>query len=166
MENTQLMTFLEKNLQRQLDWIRAADSKIAPIIAIDTFMLGTLAALTSQITKFNPIILFWEIFAGLLLLIGLTSIFFAVFPRTSGPAGLNIYFGGIVDIDCKTYLEKLKELNDNDYIEDLTRQTHRNAQIAFEKYKFIKYSLRFLFYSILPWLISLLFLNQWRTICH
>ena len=42
------LSMMENTLARQLQWIAAADSKVATIFAIDTAMLGVLAALAAH----------------------------------------------------------------------------------------------------------------------
>ena len=49
--------FMEKNLARQVDWIRAADAKIAPVIFITTSMLGATVAFLSKTPRLSGLTL-------------------------------------------------------------------------------------------------------------
>ncbi len=51
------INFLEKNLERQIEWIRAADTKIVPIMFITTSLLGTTAAFISKTPEVSGFVL-------------------------------------------------------------------------------------------------------------
>ncbi len=74
-------------LSKQLLWISAADSKVAPIFAINAAMLGILASLIPPISK-------WIIFAAITTTLSIIPLIVSVvflacvtFPRLSGPKG-------------------------------------------------------------------------------
>lgn len=142
---------LEKNLDRLLHWIGAADSKIAPILAIDTAMIGVLAALYSKLSVSLGWCLWLVIPSVIVLGLSILTLAIAVFPRTKGPEGSTIYFGGIASCEFKTYKAKMCELHPEEYRDDLIAQCHRNAQIAAEKYKWVKRSMICLFPGIVFW---------------
>lgn len=147
-------TMLEKTLDRLLQWIRAADAKANFILALDTAMLGVLAALATKPLTCPA----WYVCPGLAafgLLVSMCMLAVAAFPRTTGPPGSLIYFGGIVSHERKTYVAKLRELSPEDYSEDLAQQCYRNAEIAEAKFKWIQRSMIALFSSVLPWLLAL-----------
>lgn len=52
------------------------------------------------------------------------------------------------------YREAAKSLDENAYVEDLVKQCHRNAQIATQKYAWVKRALACLFAASLPWALS------------
>ena len=92
--------FLEVNLTRQLAWIAAADSKSTFIFAIDTAMLGVLAAVSPKSASgwaVAPSV--FGAFAAVLVLASLLFLSFASFPRTKGPKSSLVFFGGIVQRD-------------------------------------------------------------------
>lgn len=72
-------------LERQLHWISAADMKVGVVVAIDTAMLGGLAAAFASTQERTG----WAIAACILALglagVGLFCAALAVFPRLDGP---------------------------------------------------------------------------------
>lgn len=147
--------YLEKELERLLNWIQGIESKINLVITLSTAMLGVLAILASEINEWNcEIVLFTSTSTGTLLL-GLIFIALASFPRTKGPTGSLIYFGEIQDLELDVYDKKVRELDEEKYVNDLIKQCHRNAQIATIKYSWVKKSILCLFISAVPWLISI-----------
>ena len=155
MEQKERINILEKNLSRQLDWISKADSKVPFIFALNTAMLGVVAALLPN-TAFG-----WDIAAGyfifftlFLCFISLLLLALSSFPRTDGPIGSLIYFGGIIAKEIEPFTNAVESLTTSEYMEDLIKQAYRNAQIANKKYFWIQRSLFCLFLSVLPWLMA------------
>ncbi len=73
---------------------------------------------------------------------------------TSGPKGSLIYFGGISSQNSEQYEQAVMGLSRADYIKDLVKQCHRNAQIAEQKFTWIQRALACLFLSSVPWVLS------------
>ena len=144
----------EKILAFQLDWVRAADSKVPPLFAIDIAMLGFLAALV----KLFPA---WTISAAVACSIAAIPLFFslvclalAMFPRLDGPKESNVFFGGIAKQSEKSFKASFFSATDPEIQDDLLSQVHRNAEIAAKKYSCIKLAFIFTFCSVLPWIFS------------
>lgn len=147
------ITFLETSLNRQLKWIKAADSKIPSIFAFDTAMLGILAALLPNVTNWYFCMMLLTVVTVTLLILSLLFIAVAVFPRTGCPQKSLIYCGSIADNSADSYLQNVISLDQNNYMEDLSVQTHRNAEIAKTKFKWIKHAMQALFVASPLWLI-------------
>ncbi len=156
MDISEKISLLESNLARQLSWISAAESKGSFIFAVDTALLGVLAAIapsTSASWNIAP-----AIFASFTLLFAGTSLLFlsfASFPRTTGPKGSVIYFGGIVQRDTSQYGSAISELTNESYCTDLVAQCHRNAEIANQKFIWIQRALVCLYLSTSPWVAAI-----------
>lgn len=151
---------LETILGRQLEWIRAADSKIAPMLAVATTMLGVLAALAPSPTDWSVISIVFGILAGILLIACLICLFLATVPRTEGPDDSLIYFEGIKQRAAEEYRRDILTVSDDGYLEDLVRQCHRNAEIAGSKFGLVRLSMLFLFLSLAPWLSTVYILYK------
>ncbi len=151
MERTQ---FLEVNLSRQLEWIRAADTRIALVLPLATTMLGVLAILSPKPTAWPFLAAIASSFAAFFLVMSLTFSAFAAFPRTKGPKGSLIYFDGIISRDVGQYANDVSEIDEATYFQDLASQVHVNAQIAGRKFFWVTRSMACLFISALPWLIG------------
>lgn len=146
--------YLENSLGRLLHWIAAADAKIAPILAIDTAMIGFLAALSSKSIEWTPIRCISASTAAFFLVGSLAMLFFAAFPRTTGPKGSLLFFGGITGYGLSAYKSKVQELKIDQYFEDLAAQCYRNAEIANAKFKWLRLSMRALFVAAPFWIVA------------
>lgn len=150
----------QKILSMQVDWVKTADSKIPPIFAINLAMLGVIVALIKTLSLWT---IFQAIITTLCLLPLLLSIFFlamSMFPRLTGPKGSVIFFGGITKKSEDQYIDEVISISDIDYEKDILLQAYRNAGIAEEKYKFIKFSFMSSFISVPFWLISIYILSN------
>lgn len=147
-------------MDRQLVWISAADSKVAPILAISTAMLGVLAALVPDPKNWTILAALTAAGATIALLFALFALFLAAFPRTTGPLGSLIFFGGIVTKGIDKYVEELVAVTDDDLVRDLGQQIHRNAEIANAKYRWVRYAGIALFVSLLPWVLAVYILYR------
>ena len=159
MDKLDKISFLESNLARQLGWISAADKKASFIFGIDTAMLGVLAAISPAAGKD------WSVapatMATLALFFGVTALLFlcfATFPRTTGPKGSILFFGGIANRSSKQFEDAVTQLTQESYIQDLSLQCHRNAEIADCKFDWVRKAQLALYISVLPWGIAIFLL--------
>ena len=135
-------------LSKQLSFISAADSKVAPIFAINTAMLGVLAALIPPIAN-------WTIFSAIIttlsaipLIASMIFLTLVTFPRLSGPKGSYIYFGGITTKSEDSYVNGMMNIEDDVFLKDILTQTYRNAEIAQSKFNHIKKAMALTFISL------------------
>lgn len=154
MAETSNLDVLEKTLERMLHWISAADNKVASVLAIDTAMLGVVAAIAPKPGN-------WTLGAGLttgvtvlLIFVSLGLLFLASFPQTVGPKGSLVFFGGIIEREQSVFVAEITDLPVNKYRDDLALQCYRNAEIAAQKYRCIKLAMASLFVAIIPWMLS------------
>lgn len=161
MDQQELTERLEANLERLLGWIAAADAKTSTVFAFSTAMLGVFAGLLPRADSWTRLSAFCSLIAAVLLALSLLFSTFAAFPRTSGPRGSLLFFGGIADRTAESYLQDLKAASHDTYLEDLARQCHRNAQIAQSKYAWVRRAMAALYLSVLPWIAGI-FLLYWE----
>lgn len=147
--------YLEKELFRLIEWIKAADARISLILPLATAMLGALAALAPEFDN-------WTVFGGInfafasfFLLLSVMFVAFASFPRTNGPKDSLIFFSGINGKSLEGYKDAVNNLSEEGYIEDLVNQCHVNAKIAEAKFHWVKISIFFLLLSSIPWVLSI-----------
>ncbi|MGH7381286.1 MAG: Pycsar system effector family protein [Candidatus Methylomirabilales bacterium] len=162
MDEQETIRVLEANLSRLLGWIVAAESRLSTVLAIDTAMLGVLAAMTPSPAAWNVAPAIFASLSALLLGASLLFLSFASFPRTSGPGGSLVYFGGIATHEPDQYQRLVSEMTANQYIQDLAHQCHRNAEIADKKFKWIKWAMASLLLSLIPWALSVYLLYTVR----
>ena len=146
------------DLDRLLGWVRAAESRLALVLSLSTAMLGVLAALAPTASHWTVGAAVSAAFAAFFLLLSIAFAAFASFPRTTGPKGSLVYFGGISARDLPQYQEAIKSRTPEADLADLLGQCHRNAQIAERKYSWIQRSMACLFIAALPWAVSLFLL--------
>jgi Family of unknown function (DUF5706) len=127
-------------LERNLAWIAAAEVKVGVIVAIDTAMLGGLGAAFSATDGTARTHWAWlfTIAAVIGLGSGLFSAAMAVLPRVSGPAKSLLFFGRVGRCEDATYIEEFKKATDAELLEDWVAQVHRNAQIACDKFSWVR----------------------------
>lgn len=154
---------LEKELPRLLEWVRAAESRLALVLPLSTAMLGALSVLAPAASRWPVSGAVTASFAAFFLVLSIIFAACASFPRTTGPKGSLIYFGCIVQKDLSQYSTAMRELTRDDYLDDLAKQCHRNAQIAERKYAWTRRSIACLFIGAAPWAVSLFLLYNGRS---
>lgn len=157
-EPEQQIDLLEKELSRLLSWVQSVETRMSWVLPLSTAMLGALAVLAPTFSKWAIFPAIMTAFAVLFLVLSVVFSALSSFPRTTGPKGSLIYFGGIVSKELEQYDKDIKGLSKEDYIDDLIRQCHRNAQVAERKYAWIQRALGCLFIASAPWVISVYFL--------
>lgn len=144
-------------LERNLAWIAAAEVKVGVIVAIDTAMLGALGASYTAVDKaahttwtflFTSVALF-------ALGAGLFCTAMAVLPRVTGPSKSLLFFGRVSAYQEADYKEEFKSATDAEILEDWTAQIHRNAQIARDKFSWVRSGMYWSFLSLLPWFAAI-----------
>jgi Pycsar effector protein len=147
------ISFLEKNLERQIDWIRAADTKIVPLMFITTSLLGTTVAFISQTPEVSGAILFFALICIGTLLSTLYCIVMVSFPRTKNNDKSLILFEGIKRSGYKNFEKKVAELSHEIYLKELSKMCYSSSLIASRKFHYVKRGMIFLFSSIIPWIL-------------
>lgn len=146
---------LENTLARLLQWISAADSKTGPVLAIDTAMLGALAALTPQPGKWTVLMALSAALTLTLLGVSIGYLFLAAYPRTKGPEGSLVFFGGIIEQQEEEFIDDILSVDPDRYARDLARQCYRNAEIAAEKFEHVKTATKVCLWAIAPWTLAI-----------
>ena len=160
MDSDKKLAVMESSLARQLSWIAAADGKTGMVLAIDTAMLGTLAALAPRYQDWSMLFAAPTFAAALFLGASILMLSLASFPRTTGPGGSLIFFGQIGCTQLEGFIKRIRERSEDDYLTDLATQCHRNAQIACQKYAWVKRALIALYLSLAPWLVAIFLLHK------
>lgn len=147
--------FLEKELDRLLKWITAAESRLAFILSLSTAMLGAMAVFAPSLGELPsfPATLATLAFGLLCISIGCSAA--ATFPRTKGSEPSLVYFGAISRVTIDEFAKAIEFLSEDEYVRDLTRQCHRNAVIATTKFIWIRRSIACTLAASLPWSISI-----------
>lgn len=142
-------------LKLQLAWVRAADTKVTALFAVDTAMLGVLAALSKSHTSWQISEAIFVSLSAIPLFLSVAALACVLFPRLSGPRGSNIFFGGIAVQDPDRYVEKILDADHDSLNRDYAFQIHRNSEIAVEKFKYVKHAFVATFSSLPFWLAAI-----------
>lgn len=144
-------------LERTLAWIVNADAKVGVGMALNTAMVGVLASAYRE--SANQINTCWKFLVISLAVLGLASAIIcaalAAIPRVTGPATSRIFFGRISEQSEGEFQMGFRKETEDEFLEDLLRQIHRNAQIATQKHSWVRKSITWSFISITPWVLSL-----------
>ncbi len=134
--------------ERHLSWLAAAEVKVGVIVAIDTALLGSLGAAfsTSDVAARTAWAYLWAVAAGVASVAGLFCAAMAVLPRLTGPAKSLVFFGRIGSLNSADYTEQFKNASDAQLLEDWTAQIHRSAQIACDKFAWVRASMCWSFF--------------------
>lgn len=138
-------------LERNLEWVSSADVKVGVVIAIDTAMLGGLAAVFGAAEVKTNVAVFFAIFAALLEAIAIFSAGMCVVPILKGPDKHLVFFGKIASLKSGVYAEKFKSSSEVDFLDDILAQIHRNAEIALQKHQWVNIAMRWSFLSMPFW---------------
>ena len=141
----------EDLLDLQLEWVRAADGKVAPLWAINVAMLGVLVAVSASgaLTSRSPL----PMLTGGILLIACILLALVNFPRTTGPAHSLIFFASIAEMSEIAFRSATIARTPEDAVTDIISQIYRNAQIARTKYRLLQGSTVCTFLALPLWLI-------------
>ena len=146
---------LEKELERLLQWVGAAESRLAFVFSLSTAMLGIIAISVRDIAYWSYLSTVATALAILLLVLSTICCALATFPRTNGKERALIFFGYIDSLSLDEYRKLAMSQTESEHKDDLINQCHRNAQIAATKYAWIQESMICIFLAFIPWAISL-----------
>jgi hypothetical protein len=124
---------LEKNLARQIEAVRASDTKIALLIPAETIMLGVIAAMF-RVAEPGPLTSLYVAFSTVPLILSYASAALSAFPRLRSSAGSLLFFGSIAARSPDNYLAAIRALDGEAYVADLAEQCGTVARIAAAKY--------------------------------
>jgi hypothetical protein len=149
-------------IDTNLHWISAAEVKAGAIVAIDTAMLGALAAVFSNPTALphSAWAISTSLLATVLLLVAMLCNVMSMLPRTEGPPHSFVFFGKIVKRTAEEYFNAFHGADDQAFLGDCIEQAYRNAEIACAKYRWVRNAMMWSFAALLPWAISLACLNK------
>ena len=158
-----------ESLARAIEFTRSADSKAAPVLALQIALVGTLAARFDKllaIVESSP----WGIentFLVLSLVLYFVSLFFAIglAARVYIPLNLKtgeslIYFEDIAAMNIESFKANAKEMSTNEIECQLLDQTHRVSQIASVKMHRVRLAFLMSLPSSMLWLVLLV----WGTV--
>ncbi|WP_316228483.1 Pycsar system effector family protein [Bradyrhizobium sp. SZCCHNR1039] len=151
MDKSKISELAPKQLERVLSFFTRVEAKASFIFAINSALLGTLV-LHVERSDFAD----WRRYIALgAAAVGLATSFYYVyrcsFPALSGGHQSLIYFKEIAKLREQTFVKSFRDLEEDDYVNDLLSQTWRNSQILTEKFRTIKIAFIATALTLLPW---------------
>jgi hypothetical protein len=139
-----------------LSFFSRVDAKASVVLAVDTGMLGYLAAHLSPLNSMR----WWDILAPALALVLLTisywHLYKGAFPNLEGGDRSLVYFREIAKRTENKFIDEFVAQQESDYAKDLLGQAWRNSVILKEKFNHLKLSFSFMAAAIFPWAITLI----------
>jgi hypothetical protein len=155
MEQEQLLHTCKDELNLVLSFFSRVDAKGSVVLAVDTGMLGYLAAHLPSLNALH----WWELlFPALsiaLLAVSIWHLYKGAFPQLKGGAESFVYFAEIAKRTEAEFIGGFMGLQELEYIKDVLGQVHRNSVILTEKFAHLKWAFTLLAGAVLPWTISL-----------
>ena len=154
MDKSKVLELAPKQLERVLSFFARVEAKASFIFAINSALLGALALHVER--YFTD----WRRYLALgAAVVGLATSFYYVyrcsFPALSGGHQSLIYFKEIAKLREQTFLKSFRDLEEDEYVDDLLSQTWRNSQILTEKFRTVKIAFIATALTLLPWSIYL-----------
>ncbi|KIO48338.1 Pycsar system effector family protein [Nitrosospira sp. NpAV] len=160
MNDKERLTTAQWVLERNLAWIAAAEVKLGIMITLQLAMIGGLATVFGGAAHKTTCSIVFTCISGTLGLIALCCAVMVAIPRLNGTQRSLLFFGEITKHSLNSYTESFCEATDAQLLIDWITQIHRNAEIARDKHKWIRYSIIFSFCSFVPWVIALFLLQE------
>ncbi len=168
-----------KNLDRAISWVSVADNKAKFILSIELVILGFL--MTQAKFIFTIIITFWQS-KHILKIIGGAglSIIFALYILFAIISIINLikvispkrkpftdkkslfYYQTIADISSTDFKNRMKNITDEEILEELSVQTFNISKVVVKKFDEIQSSIKWLSASFVLWLIMLIIIAIYR----
>jgi hypothetical protein len=144
-------------LERNLGWIAASDVKTGVVVAIDTAMLAALSTAFSaaHTVERTPWAWLCSVVGAGSLCIAVFCAAMALFPRITGPTTSFIFSGCIIKNAVADYTDAFRRATSGKLLDDCLAQVHRNAELACEKFGWVRAAMAWSFVAILPWVNAL-----------
>ncbi|MBN2905758.1 MAG: hypothetical protein JXJ18_03505 [Rhodobacteraceae bacterium] len=146
----ELTDYLEKNLDRQIDFIRASETRLrflVPMISLSLAAWATAFRVADIGAYSNATAGIVSIF---LIVLSLFFCYRSVFPNLRGAENSNIFFYHICQKSFSEFRCTSENMSEKEYNRDLIEQCYVNARIANSKFKNISRAMLSWFLSLVP----------------
>lgn len=140
-------------LERQLQWIAAAEVKVGVVATIELAMVASLGAIYMDAHQRSSWIVGSSAAFGICAVVTLFCAGMVLMPRVKGPSSSLVFFARIAALSEEEYTTRLAVTQHCDLLQDLSAQTHRNAEIARDKHWWVGRATMIAFLSALPWFV-------------
>ena len=159
------LSLAQWTLDKNLGWIAASEVKSAFIFAAAASMLGVLYSGINSLQWLWPCLLYLGAASLVLLGVSIICTISVVIPRLKSPNDSLFFFGSISQKTNDGYRDEFLNGANEDFLEDIVSQIHRNSQIAVKKQKLVKTGIIFLLLGLIPWALSVLLIMfiKWHS---
>ena len=143
-----------------LSFFSRAETKLSVVLGIDIGMLGFLA---SRFPKPESITIDgWLALTAFVLFnfLSLWNLYQGSFPQLDGGNSSLIYFREIATRTEVRFVDEFSTLSTESMTKDILGQVWRNSEILKKKFDHLVWSYNFMAFSIVPWMISIVFFVQ------
>lgn len=141
-------------LERQLQWIAAAEVKVGVVATIELAMIAGLGAMYMEAQQRSSWIVGSSVSFGICAVATLFCAGMALVPRVKGHSSSLIFFARVAALSAADYAVRLAATQHRDLLLDLSAQAHRNAEIACDKHWWVGRATMIAFLGALPWLVA------------
>lgn len=147
----------ERQLDRVLEFLPRAETKVSVLVAVNTAMLGALA-INARTDDFSVAHL-GALYLAVLGLLGISwwKLYSASHPKLDGGHGSLIYFGAIAKRTEADYLAAAKQCTEEEYIEDLLKQIWVVSTFVKEKYHNVRMAFIMTACAVPFWVLAVMF---------
>ena len=149
-----LRNSLEMSLSRLITQGQSADARAGMILSTNIAMLGALVATVSasKVELLSPIAWACAMLAFMGGAMSIAQVAYAAFPRAARGSETVLFFGALAHSSHEAYNAKMRSMQADEYIDDLTHQCHSVAHIVNLKFRSVRSAFILLFAAIVPWM--------------
>jgi hypothetical protein len=165
-DDGKLISASKDELQLVLSFFPRVESKFSVILAIDTGMIGFLAANAPPFSMFSKCMVVSAAATVLLLAASIAMLYRGSFPSLSGGESSLVYFREIAKRREHRFVEEFSTQSERNYANDLLGQVWRNSQILRAKYDCLKLAFTFMALAIPVWIVTLALFAAYNGSTH
>lgn len=147
-------------LDRTMEFFSRVDGKASVLLAVNTSMLALLATWVTPVSSLETTEVVAAAVSALLIAASLWHVYREGFPALEGGEESHLYFRQIASRTEAKYAASWRQMTDQQYLDDLLGQIWRNSVILKQKFDHVRWALRLLALSLLPWCVALALLSR------
>lgn len=155
MEQKALSSASRDELALILSFFPRVDAKASVVLAVDTGMVGYLAAHLPGLDSVR----WWEFLAPgcaiLLLAWSFWHLYKGAFPQLKGGEGSLVYFKEVAGRTETKFVDEFVGQLESEYVKDVLGQAWRNSQILKQKFEDLRRAFVLMAIAVFPWTVSL-----------
>lgn len=144
----------ERQLDRVMGFFPRVDNKASALFAINSTLLGVLAAWLDLADFYTWYIGLCAALAAAAIVYSFAHIYFCAYPHLKGGGGSRVYFQSIAQQTESAFVDEFANINEAQWMKDISAQIWRNSEILSIKYSSLKHSFIATLVALAPWTIA------------